>query len=346
MAVAVGRIFKAFELVILSAVEGLNNIISFRKITLLLYLLPLFAVAQNNYQQAEEYFKQENFKKAKPIFENYLTQNPGDKKTREYLGDIAAYGKNWDTAISYYEALVQDEGTNANYHFKYGGAMGLKAMSISKIRAMTYIGDIKHELEQAAKLDSKHIEARWALIEFYIQLPEIFGGSENKATDYAKELGKISEVDGYLANGYIAEYTDRPKDAERYYKMAIEVGGSPHTYEKLSNLYEKNNQPKEAIAANSESLKKHKRNQLNYQIGKISAQYNLEPQYGIECLSQYLADYSIKDGVPKDWAYFRLAQIYKNLSKKEIALTWINKALMGRTDFKEALQEKSLILAL
>ncbi len=324
----------------------MNYIYFFKKISLLLYLLPLFAISQNNYQQAEEYFKQENFSKAKPIFENYLIQNPGDKKTREYLGDIAAYGKNWDTAISYYEALVLDEPSNANYHFKYGGAMGLKAMSISKIRAVAYIGDIKHELEQAAKLDPKHIEARWALVEFYIQLPGIFGGSENKAIDYATELGKISKVDGYLANGYIAEYTDRPKDAERYYKKAIEVGGSPHTYQKLSNLYEKNNQPKEAIVTNSEALKKHKRNQLNYQIGKISAQYNLEPEYGIECLSQYLANYSIKDGVPKDWAYYRLAQIYKNLGKKEIALTWINKALIDRTDFKEAQQEKSLILAL
>lgn len=318
----------------------------FKKLIILITLFPLLAVAQNNYQQAEEYFKQEQFSKAKPIFENYLKQHPRDKKTREYLGDIAAYGKNWDTAISYYEALVQDEKTNANYHFKYGGAMGLKAMSISRIRAVTYIADIKYELEQAATLDTKHIEARWALIEFYIQLPGIFGGSENKAIKYAKELGKISEVDGYLANGYIAEYTERPKDAERFYKKAIEVGGSPHTYEKLSNLYEKNKQPKEAIVTNSESLKKHKRNQLNYQIGKISAQYNLELEYGIECLSQYLANYSIKDGVPKDWAYYRLAQIYKNLGKKEIALTWINKALLGESDFKEAQKEKSLILAL
>lgn len=306
----------------------------------------MFIVSQSNYEKAEEYFKQENFSKAKPIFENYLQQHPQDKKTREYLGDIAGYEKKWDTAISYYEGLVKDEKTNANYHFKYGGAMGLKAMSISRIRAVTYIGDIKYELEQAAKLDSKHIEARWALVEFYIQLPGIFGGSENKAVQYANELGKISEVDGYLANGYIAEYTDRPKDAERYYKKAIEVGGSPHTYEKLSNLYEQNNQPKEAIVTTSASLKKHKRNQLNYQIGKISAQYNLEPEYGIECLSQYLANYSIKDGVEKDWAYYRLAQIYKNLGKKEIALTWINKALLGKADFKEAQKEKSLILAL
>lgn len=308
--------------------------------------MPIFIFAQTNYQQAEEYFKQEKFSKAKPIFEIYLKQHPEDKKTREYLGDIAAYQKDWDTAIGYYETLMEDEATNANYHFKYGGALGMKALSISRLRAFTYISDIKHHLERAAKLDPKHIEVRWALLEFYIQLPGFIGGSEQKAISYATELGKISPVDGYLANGYIAEYTERPKDAERYYKKAIKVGGSPHTYEKLASLYEKNNQPKGAIATASESFKKHKRNQLNYQIGKISAQYNLDPEYGIECLSQYLANYSIKDGVPRDWAYYRMAQIYKNLGKKEIALTWINKALAAQSNFDEAEKEKSLILAM
>lgn len=324
----------------------MNHIDFFRKVIVLLLLLPLFAVAQTNYQQAEEYFKQENFSKAKPIFENYLKQHPGDKKTREYLGDIAGYQKDWDTAISYYKSLVNEEESNANYHFKYGGTLGFKALSVSRIRAVSYIGDIKHHLERAAALDPKHIETRWALVEFYIQLPGIVGGSEKKAIAYADELGTISKVDEYLAKGYIAEYSDRPKEAEKYYKKAIEVGGSPHTYEKLAGLYEKNNQPKEALETTSKSLKIHKRNQLNYQIGKISAQYNLEPEYGIECLSEYLANYSIKDGVPKDWAYYRLAQIYKNLGKKQIALTWINKALIDRKDFKEAQQEKSLILAL
>ena len=309
-------------------------------------MFPFFGNAQTNYQQAEEYFKQENFSRAKPIFENYLKQHPGDKKTREYLGDIAGYQKDWDTAISYYKSLGNEEVSNANYHFKYGGALGFKALSVSRIRTVSYIGDIKHHLERAAALDPKHIETRWALVEFYIQLPGIIGGSEKKAIAYANELGIISKVDEYLAKGYIAEYSGRPKDAEKYYKKAIEVGGSPHTYEKLAGLYEKNNQPKEALETTSKSLKIHKRNQLNYQIGKISAQYNLEPEYGIECLSEYLANYSIKDGVPKDWAYYRLAQIYKNLGKKQIALTWINKALIDRKDFNEAQQEKSLILAL
>ena len=187
---------------------------------------------------------------------------------------------------------------------------------------------------------------RWALVEFYIQLPGIIGGSERKALDYANELSKISPVDGYLAKGYIAEYNDRSNDAERYYKQAINVGGSPHTYDKLSNLYEKNNQPQKAINTNAQSLKVHKRNQLNYQIGKISAQYDLDAQLGIDCLQTYIKNHSAKDGVPKDWAYFRLAQIYKNLGNKQEALSWINKALSSRPSFEEAKKEKKIIEAL
>ncbi len=316
------------------------------KIFFLFFLLPLFVVGQNNYQQAEEYFKQEKFSKAKPLFEDYLKKHPHDKKTQEYLGDIAAYAADWDTAISYYKDLVEEDETNANYHFKYGGAMGMKAITVNKIWALTYIGDIKHQLELAVKLDPKHIDARWALIEFYIELPGILGGSEKKALEYAKELGHISPVDGYLAKGYIAEQTKRLKDAENYYKKAIEVGGSPHTYEKLTALYENNNQPGKAIETASKSFKLHKRNQLNYQIGRICAEYNLESEYGIDCLREYIANYTIEDGVTTEWAYYRIAQIYKNLDEKENALTWINKALTVKSDFPEAQKEKLLILAM
>jgi tetratricopeptide (TPR) repeat protein len=92
-------------------------------------------------------------------------------------------------------------------------------------------------------------------------------------------------------------------------------------------------------------LKVHKRNQLNCQIGKIAAQYNIDPEFGLQSLQEYVKNHSVKDGVPIDWAYFRMAQIYKNLGKKENALFWINKALSTRPDFKEALEEKRRIKA-
>lgn len=312
----------------------------------LFLLVSAICIAQNDFQQAEQYFLQEKFSEAKPLFEAYLDKHPKHRKSREYLGDIAGHQKDWDTAIDYFEALVEEDENNANYHFKYGAVLGMKALEISPIRALTYIGDIKYHFEQATTLDPNHIEARWALVEFYIQLPGIIGGSEKKAIRYANELHKISPVDGYLANGYIAEYSNRPDNAERFYKKAIEVGGSPHTYEKLANHYEKHNKPKEAIVTASKSLQIHKRNRLNYQIGKIAAQYNLDAELGIHCLQAYIKNHSAKDGVPKDWAYYRLAQIYKNQGQKATALQWINKALQDRPNFKEAIEEKQVIQSL
>jgi tetratricopeptide (TPR) repeat protein len=317
------------------------------KKSLFLFLLcPFFLMAQNSFEKAETYFKAEKFSSAKPLFENYLKAHPNHQKTIEYLGDIAGHKKDWDTAMDYYEMLVDSDENNAVYHFKYGGSMGMKALEISKLQAVTYIGDIKYHFEKAAQLDPHHIEVRWALVEFYIQLPGIVGGSEKKALNYANQLAAISPVDGYLAKGYIAEYSERPADAERYYKQAIKVGGSPHTYDKLATLYENNDRPQDAIKTANESLKIHKRNQLNYQIGKISAQYNLDAQLGIDCLQAYLQNHSARDGVPKDWAYYRLAQIYKNIGQKQQALNWINKALTSRPSFKEAQQEKKLIESL
>lgn len=312
----------------------------------ILIMIPLLSLAQGDFEYAKAYFDKEDFSKAKPLFQKYLNSHPNHKKTREYLGDIAGYTENWEVAITYYEDLLEEDKNNANYNFKYGGALGMKALSVNKLRALTYISDIRTAFEKAAELDPEHIETRWALVEFYIQLPGIIGGSENKAIEYANELGGISEVDGHLANGYIAEYSDRPKDAEGFYKKAIEVGGSPHTYEKLSSLYENSSQPKKAIEASAESLKIHKRNQLNYQIGKIAAQYNVKVEIGIICLQKYIENHSVKDGVPKDWAYYRLAQIYKNQSQKDTALLWINKALESRPNFKEAKKEKEFILKL
>ena len=326
--------------------QTLKSLSILQKLFPILFLLPVFTFAQSDYMQAVKYFQEEKFAEAKIIFKNHLKQNPNDNRTKEYLGDIAAHAEDWDKAISYYKFLAKDKSSNANIHYKYGGAMAMKMQSISRLRAVSYIGDVKREFETAANLDPKHIEVRWALIEYYLQLPSILGGSEKKAIAYAKELSEISPVDGYLAEGHIFEYSEKYKEAEKSFKNAIEVGQSPHTYQRLINLYLKTNTPNKAIETASESLSLHQDNDINYLIGEIAAESNIQSAYGIECLGSYIANFTHEDKLPRAWAYYRLAQIHKNLRNKQIALTWIDKALIDIPNFKEAKKEKSLILAL
>ena len=207
----------------------------------------MFANSQTDYDKAEKLFLSKNYEQSKVLFENYLNNNPNNLKTLEYLGDIEGQFKSWDKAIYYYKKLKLIKPTEANYYYKYGGVLGMKAKSSNKFKALGMISEVKLSFEKAISLNPKHIESRVALVELYLQLPGIVGGSEKKALLYANEIAQISAVDGYLSKGHIAEYFGRYKEAEVQYKKAVEISKSKNSYQILANLYKnKMGQPEKA----------------------------------------------------------------------------------------------------
>lgn len=204
-------------------------------------------LAQSSFENGERYFKSGKYELAKRYFETSLQQNPNDLKSIEYLGDIQCHYKKWEAAVPFYLKLTKLKPINAEFFYKYGGALGMQAKESNKFKALSLIDDVKKAFEKTIALSPSHIGSRWALLEIYIQLPGIVGGSENKAIKYANELLKISPVDGYLAKGHIDEYFNRYIQAEKNYKKAIEIGNSFTTYQKLANLYQyKMKQPEKA----------------------------------------------------------------------------------------------------
>ncbi len=300
--------------------------------------------AQPSYSELDVLLQKKEYSKAEDILTNYIKNNPDETKALELLGDTYALQENWDDAIVIFEQLVDVDISNAEYHYKLGGVLGMKAINSNLITAFFLVDDIEEELTLAAKLDPNHINVRWALIDFYVQTPGLVGGSKEVALKYAEQLEMLSLVDGYLTKGYIYEYNDEPQLAEEYYKKAIEVGGSITCFQKLTSFYENQDRPLEAISTIEKANEKLNRNSLNYQLGKVCANYNLELDKGEMCLMKFIDNYSVKDGVSLKWAYLKLAQIYKHKNDKNNALKWINKSLANQSDFKQALVEKKLIL--
>ncbi|MBP6757835.1 MAG: tetratricopeptide repeat protein [Flavobacterium sp.] len=202
-----------------------------------LLLFPLLIWSQSDYGKAEKLFEAGKYDQARPIFESFLKENPSHLKTIECLGDIAGHQKSWDKAIVYYQKLKQLKPSEANYYYKYGGVLGMKAKESSKFKALGMIGEVKESFEKAIELNPKHIEARWALVMIYIQLPGFVGGSETKAIKYSDELLKLSPVDGYLSRGQIDEHFKRYTAAEQQYKKAIAAGSTKVGGQMLANLY-------------------------------------------------------------------------------------------------------------
>ncbi|MFL0354050.1 tetratricopeptide repeat protein [Xanthomarina sp. GH4-25] len=311
----------------------------------LLFLFPIWCFSQTSHQDLELLLEQKNYVKAEALATPIVTNNPTDLKAIELLGDAYAYQEKWDEAMEQYKKLTILKPKVANYHYKYGGALGMKALSVNKLSALTYLSDLKGAFLTAAALDKNHIETRWALVELYMQLPAIVGGSMTTSLKYAEELEQLSKVDGYLAKGYIYEYDNEPELAELYYKKAIHVGGSLTCYTKLSEFYEKQDQPEKAIINIEEAQDKLQRNALHYQLGKVSAEYNVQLSKGEACLKNYIKNYSPEDGVPIAWANYRLAQIYKNKNHKAQALEYINLAIKELPEIKVFKEEREIILA-
>ncbi len=317
---------------------------SMKKIILFL-LLPALAFSQDKLSEITLLINQKAYKKAEVQSINYLKTHPNNLVAIELLGDALGYQKKWDSATVQYKKLVDTKPEIANYQYKYGGVLGMKALQ-NKFKAIGLIGDIKEAFTKAAELDKTHIDARWALVELYMQLPGIFGGSKSKSLQYAQELENLSKVDGYLAKGYVYEYDDEPELAEKYYKMAIQEGGSLTCFNKLTHFYENEKQPKKAIENLEETHKKHHRNALHYQIGKVAAEYKIQLDKGEQCLQTYLKNYSAQDGIPIAWAHYRLAQIHAHQKDKEKALKHINIAIAELPKIKPFLAQKSKILNL
>src|SRR5690606_2892360 len=220
----------------------------------------------------------------------------------------------------HYQKLVKNDPSNAGYNFRLGGALGFKALNVSKFSALVLIPDVKKHLEEAAELDKKHRKSRRALVELYMQLPGILGGSEAKSLGYAKELEKINSLEGFLAQAYIQKEKGNKEEALRYYRLAIDQVKQPFS------------DPE--------------RNNLNYEIGKIYAENNLNLSKGLRFLEAYLQNYNYLDIHSPEWVHLRKAQVFAHLKNKNQAVNSIDKALALNRNFKEAKQEKNRILKL
>ncbi|MCB9425580.1 MAG: hypothetical protein H6584_00920 [Flavobacteriales bacterium] len=206
----------------------------------LLVLFPFLTLAQTDTLRPIELFRADRLGEAQRLFLQWLEKNPNSETATKYLGEIAGQRKQWKEAEGYFQKLKQDHPTTADYHFKYGGALAMQAQEMNIISVVYYLGDIIGSFEKAIQYQPNHIEARWALIEVYIQLPGILGGSREKAWKYADELMEISPVDGYLSKGHVEEFYKNYELAEQYFLKAVKIsGGSKNSYKRLISLYKK-----------------------------------------------------------------------------------------------------------
>ena len=108
-----------------------------------------FLSAQIHLNTAIELYKNKEYEKAKAyLLEEYKTDNK-NAEVNFYLGCCYLMLKDHDKAIDYFENAVEIEETNAEYHYKLGEALGIKAQHSNVIKQAWMASRIKKEFEKA-----------------------------------------------------------------------------------------------------------------------------------------------------------------------------------------------------
>lgn len=210
-------------------------------------MFPVFCMGQGFYEQAQDEVKEKDYTQAEINIKKHLQAHGQDLKAQALLGEIYAHQKKWEESSEINKKLIDADRDNADYHYRYGGTLGLWAKNTSKFQALFLLDDVKHHLKRATELDPTHIDSRWALVQLYMELPGIIGGSKTVAEKYAKQLDEISPVDGMMAFGFIEIYDENFDNAEAYYLKAVQIGQSPTTYQKLIDLYQETEQKEQYL---------------------------------------------------------------------------------------------------
>lgn len=281
---------------------------------LLLFAWPLFA-QQTQISDVDHYIQTKQYSKAKTLLLSNL-DNGSSTALKVRLGDVHSYLMEWDDAISIYEKLIEKNPNNAEYQFKYGGAVARKAQNGSRLRALTLIGTIKSSFLNAVNLDKKHIDSRWGIIDYYVSVPTVLGGSYSKAYKYARELYAISPIEGHFALAYVYGLDEQPEKAEEHFRKTLKY---------------------------IDGLGEVKRNQLNYLIGKVCGDYEQNLDVGIAHMQTFVKNNTVRDGVPVFHAYYQLARLYRLKNDRVNADVWIKRALSSDSNFQLAQQEKQII---
>ena len=246
-----------------------------------------------------------------------------------------------DAAIVILEKAVAQSPKSAEAHFCLANAYGSKAQKSGMLAAVTYAPKLRSEFETAIALDPKHVEARLALVQLYAGMPEMMGGSYDKALEQAVAIKAIDPIVGHRAYAFVYSQQKKLDLAQKEYADAIrEQPDSPKAHSYFGQYLVSVEKNYAAAFGEFESALKLDPNYMAafYHIGRTAALADTNLARGEVSLKKYLA-YTPKPNEPTlARAHYFLGAIYEKEGKKAEAKQSYQAALKLNPTLKDALE--------
>ena len=286
---------------------------------LLVLTVPCAAVAQTTADGIAQ-FEARRYAEARTTLEAAAKADAKDARAAYYLGRIALVEGNAGKAEDWLEHAVKLDGRTASYHHWLGRAYSREALRAGKFRQMKLAGRIRDEFRTAVALDPDDIDARFDLLQYYLVVPGIMGGSEDRAREQAAEIRRRNEFRGHLAAGAIAERTRDEAGAEREYEAAVasypdSLAGSYA----LGSHYARRGDWERAFAVCERLIAERRDPVAKYYFGRVASLSGQRLDRGAELLREYLGRRPDDTDPSLASAHYRLGLIYEKQGKRDLA---------------------------
>ncbi|MFQ5702022.1 MAG: tetratricopeptide repeat protein [Acidobacteriota bacterium] len=258
---------------------------------------------------------------AAAILEPLLAGHPRDARAMALLGRIRAAQDKLDEAIELLEKAVELDPNSSEYHYRLGEAYADEVDHVNMFRKLSIARRIRSNLQTAIELDPNNLDAREALIVFYVEAPGLAGGSIAKAEEAVAALSQRDKIRGRAMLASVREKEDDLAEAEKQYRLNTEEEpGDPRVWRDLGYFLARREQYagaseafERAVAIDPEDIGS------LYQVGRIGAVSGRNLDRAAEALRIYLTKKVSRRVPPHAWASFRLGNVYEKQGKTEAA---------------------------
>lgn len=198
-----------------------------------------------------------------------------------------------------------------------GRAFGLQALKASLLTKLKWAGRTREAWEKAVELDPNGLEARFDLLQYYLQAPSIAGGGRDKAEAQVRRIAALDPAQGKLAESYLALADG---DAQRALSLQREAyamdADAPRIALALAMSLQRDARWEAVQALWSERLARRPGDALaRYQLGRLAAVRGENLEEGLALLDAFIAAGEVPDGLSLAAAHWRRAQILEKLGR-------------------------------
>lgn len=259
----------------------------------------------------ERLFESQRYREAIEDLEGAVREDPASARAVALLGRALFEENILPRAVECLERATALDPASSTAFYWLGRAYGRQAVNGNVLLRAKLAGRVRRAFERAADLDPDNVNARIALVEFYLRAPGFMGGSFEKARAISDDLKRRDPLRAHLAKARLEEHRKRRDLEDAQYESAIrEFPSRPEPYFWIErSAVDRRDWPAafEAMATlvriepgNSEAL---------YEIGRIAALSGTELDRGEASLRRYLERAPRDDEPTLAEAHLRLAEI-------------------------------------